>query len=82
MPTQPITNSEAITAYAGIALALQQAVTDPDYTAQQKDLLSRATQLYQSVVQSNPASVDPDELGKTWLWNEQAIRDWQTLGTL
>lgn len=82
MPTQPITNSEAITAYAGIALALQQAVTDPDYTAQQKDLLSRATQLYQSVVQSNPASVDPDELGKTWLWNEQAIRDWQILGTL
>jgi len=82
MPTQPITNPEAITAYAGIALALQQAVTDPDYTAQQKELLSRATQLHQSVVQSNPASVEPDELGKTWLWNEQAIRDWQTLGTL
>jgi tetratricopeptide (TPR) repeat protein len=82
MPTQPITNPEAITAYAGIALALQQAVTDPDYTSQQKELLSRATQLHQSVVQSNPASVEPDELGKTWLWNEQAIRDWQTLGTL
>ncbi len=82
MPTQPITNSDELTAYAGIALALQQAMTNPDYTSQQKDLLSRATQLYQAVIQSNPASVEPDELGKTWLWNEKAIRDWQTLGTL
>ncbi len=82
MPTQPITNSDELTAYAGIALALQQAVTNPDYTSQQKDLLSRATQLYQAVIQSNPASFEPDELGKTWLWNKKAIRNWQTLGTL
>lgn len=82
MPAQPITNPDAITAYAGIALALQQAVANPDYAAQQKDLVTRATQLYQVVVQSSPASVEPDELSKSWLWNEKAIRDWQTLGTL
>lgn len=80
--TQPIASSDELTAYAGIALALQQAVTNPNYAAQREDLLLRATQLYQVVVQSNPASVEPDELGKSWLWNERAIRDWQTLGTL
>jgi CHAT domain len=81
LPTEPLTSESALTAYAGIALALMQASTDLD-PAQREEMLSKAVKLYQMVSTTNPSAFQEEALSKNWLWTETAIRDWQVLSTL
>jgi tetratricopeptide (TPR) repeat protein len=81
LPTQPLAGEDALTAYAGIALALMQASADPS-SAQQTELMSKAVKLHQMVMTADPTAFQPDALDKKWLWTQSAIQNWQTLSTL
>jgi tetratricopeptide (TPR) repeat protein len=70
-------DAETLTIYAGIALALRQVVNDPNQP--QTDLSGKANKIYQMVLSRDPVNFLPQSLGKNWLWNESAIKDWQAL---
>lgn len=76
-PADSHTNQATLTIYAGIALALRQAVNDP--TQPQTNLSSKASKIYQMVLRNDPVNFQPQALSKNWLWSESAIKDWQTL---
>jgi tetratricopeptide (TPR) repeat protein len=76
-PSGSRTDQETLTIYAGIALALRQAVNDP--TQPQTNLSSKASKIYQMVLRNDPVNFQPQALSKDWLWSESAIKDWQTL---
>lgn len=80
-PIQAVTNPEALTAYAGVALALQQAALDPKFSQGATELLKQSAAYYQMVMLSNPASFDQTALAKNWLWTPATLRDWAALGS-
>ncbi|WP_448597481.1 CHAT domain-containing protein [Thermoleptolyngbya sp.] len=80
-PIQAVTNPEALTAYAGVALALQQAALDPKFSQGATELLKQSAAYYQMVMLSNPASFDQTALAKNWLWTPATLGDWAALGS-
>lgn len=74
-------NQDALTAYAGMAIALQKASTQFAAT-ERDDLQSKADKLYQMVMSADATQFQPNALARmdNWLWTEQAIADWQKLG--
>ena len=72
-------NQDALTAYAGLALAMKKSA----YTTQSPDtktrLITEAIKLRQIVQQNDPSNFQPNNLAKNWLWTEQTIKDWQAL---
>ncbi|QKD82850.1 CHAT domain-containing protein [Thermoleptolyngbya sichuanensis A183] len=80
-PIQSVTNPEALTAYAGVALALQQAALDPRFSQGATELLKQSAAYYQMVMLSNPASFDQTALAKNWLWTPATLKDWAALGS-
>ncbi len=80
MPPQTLSNPAVLRAYAGIALALQQASLDPTFAGDPKKLSDRAARIYQIVNRNDPYSFQPNALNGNWLWTQQAIRDWVALG--
>ncbi|MEP0955266.1 CHAT domain-containing protein [Microcoleus sp. FACHB-1515] len=74
-------NHDALTAYAGMAIALQKASAHFGAT-ERDDLQSKADKLYQMVISADAAQFQPNALARmdNWLWTEQAIADWQALG--
>jgi tetratricopeptide (TPR) repeat protein len=86
LPEQPLTGETALTSYAGIALALQQASdqpTDQSTETEQRDMRSKAAKLHEMVLETNPVAFQPQELAKpeNWVWTEAAIADWQSLSS-
>jgi uncharacterized protein YjbI with pentapeptide repeats len=74
----PIMDRDMLTAYAGVALALQQVgVNQP--IAEQQNIASKTTKIYQMVIASDPENFRPQALSKNWLWNGAAIQDWKKL---
>ena len=76
--SQPIMDHDMLTAYAGVALALQQVATNQPIEEQQS-IASKTTKIYQMVVASDPDHFRPQALTKNWLWNNAAIQDWKKL---
>jgi tetratricopeptide (TPR) repeat protein len=74
-------NPAALHAYAGMALALQKAASQYG-PAERDELLSKAEKLYQMVMDADSMQFQPNALARSenWLWTEEAIADWQTLG--
>jgi CHAT domain len=70
-------DSETLTIYAGIALAVRQLVNDPIQPV--TDRSGKPSKIYQMVLSRDPINFLPQALGKNWLWNESAIKDWQAL---
>jgi hypothetical protein len=76
VPTQPIASDASATAYAGIALALQQAALNPEEAQNQSIRLSQASNLYQLINLNRPTQFRPAELRDNWLWTDAAVDDW------
>jgi tetratricopeptide (TPR) repeat protein len=69
--------SQALTAYAGLALiAAKTAASQPP--TKQASLQNEAIQLRQRVLADDPVNFQPEELAKNWMWSETAIRDWRS----
>ncbi len=79
VPTQPIASDASATAYAGIALALQQAALNPEEAQNQSIRLSQASNLYQLIKLNRPVQYRPTELRDNWLWTDAAVDDWTML---
>ena len=75
---KPIMDHDMLTAYAGVALALQQVATNQPIE-EQRSIASKTTKIYQMVVASDPDHFRPQALTKNWLWNNAAIQDWKKL---
>lgn len=78
LPDQLLQGEKALNAYAGIALALQQAASDRS-AAEQSNLESKAVKLYQMVMMSDPTNFQAEALGDNWLWTQEAIQAWSAL---
>ncbi len=75
--TQTNAPSQTLTAYAGLALiAAKTAASQPP--TKQASLQNEAIQLRQRVLADDPVNFQPEELAKSWLWSETAIRDWRS----
>jgi hypothetical protein len=71
-------DTQALTAYAGLALGLyKSAKSQPPEKRQQ--YLQEAIKLRQMVIQNAPADFTIERLSQNWLWTEQAIADWRSL---
>ena len=70
---------EALTAYAGLALGLYKSAQSQPADKRQK-YLQEAIKLQQMVIQNAPADFTMEKLSRNWLWTQQAIADWQSLG--
>ena len=70
---------EALTAYAGLALGLYKSANSQPADKRQQ-YLREAIKLRQMVIQNAPADFTIERLSQNWLWTEQAIADWQSLG--
>jgi hypothetical protein len=81
LPDQLLQGKQALTAYAGIALALLQASTDQPRAAQ-SNLESKAAKLYQMVMMSDPTNFQTEALSTNWLWTPEAIQAWDALSKL
>ena len=69
--------SQALTAYAGLALvAAKSAASQPP--TQQANLQNEAIKLRQKVLADDPVNFQPEELAKNWMWSDAAIRDWRS----
>lgn len=77
VPNGTLSNPDALTAYAGIALALAQLSVSTE--SQPYDALSRAIQIQQVVLRSDPAGFAPEALAQNWLWTDSTIQEWQIL---
>ncbi|MGB3492677.1 MAG: CHAT domain-containing protein, partial [Elainellaceae cyanobacterium] len=77
VPSGAVSNPDALTAYAGIALALAQLSASTE--SQPYDALSRAIQMQQLVLQSDPSGFSPESLEQSWLWTDSTIQEWQIL---
>lgn len=74
IPQRPLTHQDALTAYAGIALAMAQ-LSAASAAEQPYDLLSQAVQIGQVVAQS-PNGMNPSESDDYWLWTEPLMQEW------
>jgi hypothetical protein len=70
---------EALTAYAGLALGLYKSAQSQPADKRQQ-YFQEAIKLRQMVIQNAPADFTIERLSQNWLWTEQAIADWQSLG--
>jgi CHAT domain len=70
-------DSEMLTIYAGMALALHQVENDPNQP--QAEGSGKSSKVYQMVLSYDPVNFLPQSLSKSWLWSESAIKDWQIL---
>lgn len=70
---------ERLTAYAGLALGLYKSAQGQPADKRQK-YLQEAIKLRQMVIQNAPADFTIEKLSQNWLWTQQAIADWQSLG--
>lgn len=70
---------EALTAYAGLALGLYKSAQNQPADKRQQ-YLREAIKLRQMVIQNAPADFTMEKLSRNWLWTQQAIADWQSLG--
>jgi tetratricopeptide (TPR) repeat protein len=70
---------EKLPIYAGIALAFRQLANDP--IQPQSNLDAEANKIYQLVIANDPVNFQIQALGKNWLWNESAIKDWRDLAS-
>ncbi|MBP5975486.1 CHAT domain-containing protein [Brasilonema sp. CT11] len=69
---------DALTAYAGLAIGLYKTANNqPDGKRQQ--YLNEAIKLRQMIVKDDPVNFGVEELGKNWLWTQNALQDWKTL---
>ncbi len=75
-------NSDALTAYAGLALAWVQSGDDLDANLRDEDALRRAVRLYGAIVAADPAAYDTEALAQNWLWTTAAIEAWEQLGLI
>ena len=75
---QPLMARDMLTAYAGVALALQQVGANQPIEERQS-IASKTTKIYQMVTASDPVNFRPQALSKNWLWNGAAIQDWKKL---
>lgn len=71
--------TQALTAYAGLALGLYKSAKNQPAEKRQQ-YLQEAIKLRQMVIQNAPADFTVERLSQNWLWTEQAIADWQSLG--
>ncbi|MBD1912527.1 CHAT domain-containing protein [Leptolyngbya sp. FACHB-16] len=78
MPDGPVSTNAALSPYAGISLAFQKATTVPEF-ANTPDLTTRATDLHQLILRSNPKADNPTTLPDGWLWTTEFIQEWQAL---
>lgn len=72
-----ISDFDALTAYAGIALALAQLSASTE--SQPYDSLSRAIRIQQMVLQSDSANFAPEALEQQWLWTDSTVQEWRIL---
>jgi hypothetical protein len=79
LPDQLLQGEEALNAYAGIALALQQAASERSAN-EQSNLESKSVKLYQMVMMSDPTNFQAEALSDNWLWTPEAIQAWSALG--
>ncbi len=75
IPQRPLTNQDALTAYAGIALAMAQ-LSASSSAEQPYELLNQAVQIRQVVSQS-PKGLNPHDSEHYWLWTEGLIQEWE-----
>lgn len=78
MPDGPIDNHAALPPYAGIALAFQKASMVPEFS-NTPDLRTRAKDLHQLILRSEPKADNPTVLPDGWLWTTEFIQEWQAL---
>ncbi len=82
LPTIAPLTSDALTAYAGLALVLAKSAQTSQQADRQASLISKAVELHQRVLSDDPLNFQPEALSRNWLWTEQAIEDWQKLEKL
>ncbi|NET51354.1 MAG: hypothetical protein F6K09_22310 [Merismopedia sp. SIO2A8] len=82
VPTGTIADSDALTAYAGMALALAQLAGDSATWSQSVDLMTKVAQIQQVVLASAPEKFEPEALQSNWLWTESAIKEWDLLSQI
>ncbi|MBW4574478.1 MAG: CHAT domain-containing protein [Aphanothece sp. CMT-3BRIN-NPC111] len=75
------TEKEALTTYAGLAMALRKSAQKepPD---KRESLLYEAMKLRQKVMTEDPVQFQPEALSKNWMWSKNAIQDWQALSKI
>ncbi|MBD2000922.1 CHAT domain-containing protein [Leptolyngbya sp. FACHB-541] len=78
LPEQLLQGEKALNAYAGIALALQQAASERSAN-EQSNLESKSVKLYQMVMMSDPTNFQAEALSNNWLWTQEAIQSWSAL---
>lgn len=72
------TKTEALNAYAGLALVLRQQ-TQNQPADKQTNLLTKSLDMRQYVMTNDPANFQPEALSNNWVWSEKAIQDWRSL---
>ncbi|MBE9235587.1 CHAT domain-containing protein [Anabaena aphanizomenioides LEGE 00250] len=70
--------SEALTAYAGLALGLYKSANNQSAN-KQGQYIKEAIKLRQMVIQNEPVKFTVDKLAQNWLWTDQAIANWRSL---
>jgi hypothetical protein len=70
--------SQALTAYAGLALGLYKSANDQPADRQGK-YIKEAIKLRQMVIQNEPVKFTVDKLAQNWLWTQEAIAAWRSL---
>ncbi|NEQ96139.1 MAG: CHAT domain-containing protein [Cyanothece sp. SIO2G6] len=79
VPPGTITHPEALTAYAGIALALAQLAVESPQVDQQVDSMSKVLKIQQVIRNSAPSMFESETLRSNWLWTESTIIEWEHL---
>ncbi|MGJ3253023.1 MAG: CHAT domain-containing protein [Elainellaceae cyanobacterium] len=81
-PIQLPPETDALTAYAGMALALAKSADSPDVEQSPDEMLQQAIWLHRSVLASDPVNFEPQSLSTNWLWTPASLEDWQQLSSL
>ena len=75
-----MSNENALTAYAGMALAFAQLAGESSTPV---DLVSEVVRIQQVIQNSSAApKFEPEQLDQNWLWTESAIKEWELLSQL
>jgi hypothetical protein len=77
LPVQPPTDRHALNAHAGAALLMAKFATDANPPT--PALLSQAIAVQTTVLTHDPIAYEVQALSKDWLWNAEAIQDWNQL---
>lgn len=76
--TSTVVSSDALTAYAGLALVFNKLAPSQPPEKQER-LANQAIKLRQMVLRDNSADFQPESLAKNWMWTDSAISDWRQL---